>query len=252
MQNDTFPNDLCPSASIGSNGLSFLRTVSDPSREDLGVDGGGRCVLRFSFSVFQVHFLQKLTQALKRSHPKISCRRRDFFAKNVMAVTLGVLHLRKVYNQKPCHKNPSRKKTGSKSSIIPNTFSYKHLQKPLETPTLHLHGGSLPHSPAKCHNLQKIHPSDRAFLYHTTVEEHWTSWKKTHGVSNQKLISGLEKKTQVYRHIKTATFYFMPFSWSISTPRSGWNKSEMLFFFQDVLGDLFLPKLQGADYTQFG
>lgn len=119
-----------------------------------------------NFCVPSNTFLQKLTQALKRVHPKISCRRGDFFAKNVMAVTLGVLHLRKVYNQKLCHKNPSRKKTGSK---IQHYSKHILLQTPAKTtrktPTLHLHGvPSPPHSLAKCkENLQKIHPSDRVF-----------------------------------------------------------------------------------------
>lgn len=100
-----------------------------------------------NFCVPSNTFLQKLTQALKRVHPKISCRRGDFFAKNVMAVTLGVLHLRKVYNQKPCHKKTlPGKKHFQKSSIIPNTFSYKHLQKPLETTHIASAWGPLPAS----------------------------------------------------------------------------------------------------------
>ena len=126
-----------------------------------------------------------------------------------------MLHLRKVYNQKPCHKNPNPSfgkknlQVPKKSSILNQThFSYKHLQKPLENhPQMHLHEGSkTPHGLANCQeNLQKIHPSDRVFFLRrfSTIQR----------VSNQKLISGLEKKTQVYRHINSQTFYFMPFSW---------------------------------------
>lgn len=159
MQNDTFPNDLFPSASIGSSGLSFLRTVPTRPEKTLGLMAVGDVFWDF------LNFCVPSTLFFKSSlRPWKDLIQRYLVVVEVMAVTLGVLHLRKVYNQKPCHKNPSRKKTGSKSSIIPNTFSYKHLQKPLETPTLHLHGvPSPPHSLAKCHNLQKIHPSDRGF-----------------------------------------------------------------------------------------
>ena len=100
-----------------------------------------------NFCVPSNTFLQKLTQALKRVHPKISCRRGDFFAKNVMAVTLGVLHLRKVYNQKPC---PSQTLPGKKQVQNPALFQTHSLtntcKNHLETTHIASAWGPLPAS----------------------------------------------------------------------------------------------------------
>jgi len=116
------------------------------------------------------------------------------------------------------------KKQVQKSSIIPNTFSYKHLQKPLETPTLHLHGAprliALQTATTSKKSIRATEVFLRRFSTIQRVSNTGQVGKKPMGFKPE-IDQRVRKKTQIYRHIKTAPFYFMPFSWSISTPRSG-------------------------------
>lgn len=141
-----FPMISVPALRSALAFVSFLRTVRPENTS--GWWRWEMCSEIFFLCVPSTLFSKKLTQALKRSHQKISCRR-DFFAKNVMlvAVTLGcyiqknLLYIKNRATKKKKEKQPFRK-NGSKSSTFPNTFSYKHLPKITERNTLalHLHG----------------------------------------------------------------------------------------------------------------
>lgn len=259
MQDDTFPQ-----GSLSQCGLSFLRTVPTRPEKTFGKKWRWEmCSEIFWISVFQVILFFKSSLRPWKEFIQRYLVVETFSQRRWWLLLCGWLHLRKVYNQKPCHKpNPSfgKKKTGSKKiqHFEPNTFSYKHLQKPLENHP-HCICMGLPASwPCKMPQPPK-NPSERPrFFLDVSLPYNGRRTldkleQKTPWVSNQKLISGLEKKTQVYRHIKTAPFYFMPFSWEKCQHLDlDETKVKRCNFFWDFLGDLFLPKLQGADYTQFG
>ena len=165
-----------------------------------------------------------------------------------MAVTLGGLHLRKVYNQKPCPSQtlPSEKKmqVQKNPAWFPNTFSYKHLQKTTRT-----HPHCICMGAPRLMALQNATTERPRFFLDVSLPYNGfqtldTLEQKPMGFKPEIDQRVRKKNTSISAHQFTNILFHALQLGKISTPRSGWNKSEMLHFFWDFLGDLFLPKLQ--------
>ncbi len=161
------------------------------SREHLGLMMVRDVFWDVLFVCSKYTFWKKLTQALKKSHPNRSCRRRDFFTKNVMlvAVTLGAAS-ETFYMKKPAKKT-FRKKKHSNSSIFP-THSFTNTCKNHQKHPDRI-WGSLPDSLAnRRHNLNTserqeselpnaVNHQKLGCWSNIQLEEHWNSWKKRMG-----------------------------------------------------------------------
>ena len=260
MQDDTFPQ-----GSLSQCGLSFLRTV--PTRPEN--TSGKKWRWEMCSEIFWISgvpsntFLQKLTQALKRVSSK------DILSSSRMWWLLlwgGYIWEKSTIKNRAQAKPFLRKKkmqVQKNPAWFPNTFSYKHLQKTTRT-----HPHCICMGAPRLMALQNATTERPRFFLDVSLPYNGfqtldTLEQKPMGFKPE-IDQRVRKKTQVYRHINSQTFYFMPFSWEkYQHPDLDETKVKCCIFFgtfwvicsfqnsknNQVFCKFLSSTPQGADYT---
>lgn len=216
MQDDTFPKDLFPSAwKIGSSGLSFLRTVPTRPENTLGKKWRWEmCSEIFWISVFQVILFFKSSLRPWKEFIQRYLVVVETFSQRMWWLLLWGCYIW----EKSTIKNRATKTLPGKNCRFKIQYYSKHilLQTPAKT-TRNIHiasaWGPLPASqPCKMPQPPK-NPSERpSFFLDVSLPyngfQTLDKLEKNPWVSNQKSISGLEKKTQVYPAHQNSTILF--------------------------------------------